>query len=83
MACWKVGMQDLIASLLLLLELESKSIDGEYCGILVEEEEVPIAEMATRVEEVVVAVGDAEEREVRGMGFEEGDDWGKGKDGHG
>ena len=47
MACWKVGTGDLIASLLLLLELESESVDGECCGILVEEEEeVLIAETA-------------------------------------
>ena len=29
---------------------------------------------AARAEEVVVAVGDAEEREAGGVGFEEGDD---------
>ena len=48
MACWKVGTEDLIASLLLLLELESESesVDGECCGILVEEKEVLIAETA-------------------------------------
>ena len=47
MACyWKVGTEDLIA--LLLLELESESVDGECCGILVEEEEVLIVEMAKR-----------------------------------
>ena len=48
MACWKVGTEDLIASLL-LLELESESVDDKCCGILVEEEEeeeVLIAKMA-------------------------------------
>ena len=45
MACWKVGIEDLIASLL-LLELESESVDDKCCGILVEEEEVLIAKMA-------------------------------------
>ena len=35
MACyWKVGTEDLIASL--LLELEFESVDGECCGILVD-----------------------------------------------
>ena len=29
---------------------------------------------AARAEEVVVAIGDAEEREAGGVGFEEGDD---------
>ena len=43
MACWKVGTEDLTASLLLLLE-ESESVEGECCGILVEE--VLIAETA-------------------------------------
>ena len=50
MACWKVGTGHLIASLLLLLLLElesgSESVDGECCGILVDEEEVLIAETA-------------------------------------
>ena len=46
MACWKVGTEDLIASLL-LLELESEFVDDKCCGILVEEEEeVLIAKMA-------------------------------------
>ena len=46
MACWKVGTEDLTASLLLLLLLEeSESVEGECCGILVEEE-VLIAETA-------------------------------------
>ena len=45
MACWKVGTGHLIASLLLLeLESGSESVEGECCGILVEEEEVLIAE---------------------------------------
>ena len=46
MACWKVGTEDLTASLLLLLLLleESESVEGECCGILVEE--VLIAETA-------------------------------------
>ena len=45
MACyWKVGTEDLIASL--LLELEFESVDGECYGILVEEEEVLIVEIA-------------------------------------
>ena len=44
MACWKVGTEDLTASLLLLEETES--VEGECCGILVEEEEVLIAETA-------------------------------------
>ena len=52
MACWKVGTGHLIASLLLLLLLElesgSESVDGECCGILVDEEEVLIAETAKR-----------------------------------
>ena len=52
MACWKVGTGHLIASLLLLLLLElesgSESVEGECCGILVEEEEVLIAETAKR-----------------------------------
>ena len=74
MACWKVGTEDLIA-LLLLLELESESIDNDCCGILVEEEKVLIAEMVKLLaEELVVAVGDAEEREAEGVGFKEGDD---------
>ena len=34
-----------------------------------------------RPEELVVAVGDAEEREAEGVGFKEGDDQGKGEDG--
>ena len=41
MACWKVGTEDLTASLLLE---ESESVEGECCGILVEE--VLIAETA-------------------------------------
>ena len=74
MVCWKVGTEDLIASLL-LLELESESVDSDCCGILVEEEKVLIAEMVKLLaEELVVAVGDAEEREVEGVGFKEGDD---------
>ena len=74
MACWKVGTEDLIASLL-LLELESESVDSDCCGILVEEEKVLIAEMAKLLaEELVVAVGNAEEREAEGVGFKEGDD---------
>ena len=74
MACWKVGTEDLIASLL-LLELESESVDSDCCGILVEEEKVLIAEMAKLLaEELVVVVGDAEEIEVEGVGFKEGDD---------
>ena len=36
-----------------------------------------------RPEELVVAVGDTEEREAKGVGFKEGDDQGKGEDGHG
>ena len=74
MVCWKVGTEDLIASLL-LLELESESVDSDCCGILVEEEKVLIAEMVKLLaEELVVAVGDAEEREAEGVGFKEGDD---------
>ena len=74
MACWKVGTEDLIASLL-LLELESESVDNDCCGILVEEEKVLIVEMVKLLaEELVVAVGNAEEREAEGVGFKEGDD---------
>ena len=47
MACWKVGTGHLIASLLLELESGSESVEGECCGILVEEE-VLIAETAKR-----------------------------------